>query len=882
MVAADKKSNEADAPELFLIDGNSLAYRAFFALPESIGTSDGRPTNAIYGLASMLVKIIAEHRPAGVVVAWDAGMSGREVVYDLYKAQRPSRPDLLREQWPHLMPLVEAFGYTNVRVEGYEADDVIASLARRAQEEGIPAMVVSGDRDVYQLVGDGVRVMSTSRGITETKVYDRDAVVERYGVPPELVPDLIGLKGDSSDNIPGVPGIGEKTASKLLQQFGSLEEVLANVEEVSGAKRKQNLVEHAEDARVSKQLATVHSDIDTGIDLGEVMASEPDRGALRDFMREFELRAVMERLEEALPEGEAVPRRSVEEELEVEAVGGTATDLGDGPLALAVSGESWAAAEAERIVVGSSTQDELVVALAGRPIVAHDAKSLGGGRHGMLAAAAREGVELQLDHDTMVAAYLLEPQRRTYDLAELAADAGIGLAEPTARAEASEDGQLSLEDDGEAGLEPAEEARLVAALAEVQRPRLGELGLEKLLRDVELPLVHVLAAMEREGLKLDAKRLAEVGAGFGDRIETLEKEVFELAGHEFTIGSPQQVGQVLFEELGLTRKRRGKTGFSTDARVLAQIRDEHPIVEKIETWRELTKLKNTYLDSLPELIDPETGRVHTTFSQTTAATGRLSSVNPNLQNIPIRTELGRPVRACFVAERGARLLSADYSQVELRVLAHVAEEEVLKEIFRAGDDVHAATAAEVFGISRDEVDVGQRSKAKMVNFGIVYGLTGFGLSDRLNIPRKEGEEFVARYLERFPAVRAFRVEIVERAQADGYVTTPMGRRRAIPELRSGNPNTRRLGERLAVNTVIQGTAADIIKVAMVCCHRALGEAEMKTRLVLQIHDELLFEGPPGEMEDAAELVRREMCAASQLDPPLEVDIGVGKDWLDAK
>jgi len=488
-----------------------------------------------------------------------------------------------------------------------------------------------------------------------------------------------------------------------------------------------------------------------------------------------------------------------------------------------------------------------------------------------------------LDHDTMVAAYLLEPQRRTYDLVELAADAGIGLAEEVAKGEDDDEGQLSLDEaEGEAGLDPAEEAQLVAALADKQRPRLRELELEPLLRDVELPLVHVLAAMEREGLKLDAERLAEVGAGFGERIETLRKEIFELAGHEFTIGSPQQVGQVLFEELGLTRKRRGKTGFSTDARVLAQIRDEHPIVEKVESWRELTKLKNTYLDSLPELIDPETGRIHTTFNQTTAATGRLSSTNPNLQNIPIRTELGRPVRACFVAEGEGRLLSADYSQVELRVLAHVADEDVLREIFRAGEDVHAATAAEVFDISRDEVDVGQRSKAKMVNFGIVYGLTGFGLADRLNIPRKEGEEFVARYLERFPAVRAFRTRVVEQAQEEGHVTTLMGRRRAIPELRSSNPNTRRLGERLAVNTVIQGTAADIIKVAMVRCHAALSQSELATRLVLQIHDELLFEGPPGEMSDAAELVRREMCAAFQLDPPLEVDIGVGSDWLDAK
>jgi DNA polymerase-1 len=879
--AADRAPK--DGGELFLIDGNSLAYRAFFALPESIGTSDGRPTNAIYGLASMLVKIITEMKPAGVVVAWDAGMSGREKTYDLYKAHRPSRPDLLAEQWPHLMPLVEAFGYPNVRVEGYEADDVIGSLARRAQEQGIPVMVVSGDRDVYQLVDDGIRVMTTSRGVTDTKVYDREGVIERYGVPPELVTDLIGLKGDTSDNIPGVPGIGDKTAAQLLQEFGSLEDVLANVERVSGAKRKQNLVEHAEDARISKQLATLDCEVETGLELSDVMGVEPDRSALREFAREFELRAVMERLEEGLPEGEAVPGRSVETELAVEAVEGVPADIPEGPAALAIAGDRWAAAAGEQIVTGTSTLDQLAVALAERPLTAHDAKSLGGGRHGLLAAADREGIELRFNHDTMLAAYLLEPQRRTYELTELAADAGIGLAEAAAeRATPADDGQLALGEEAEAGLDPAEEARLVVALAEAQRPRLEEYELEPLLRDVELPLVHVLAAMEREGLKLDAERLAEVGAGFGEKIATLEKEIFELADEEFTIGSPQQVGRVLFEKLGLTRKRRGKTGYSTDARVLAQIRDEHPIVEKIESWRELTKLKNTYLDSLPDLIDPKTGRVHTTFNQAATTTGRLSSTNPNLQNIPIRTEIGRPVRACFVAERGARLLSADYSQVELRVLAHVADERVLKDIFAAGEDVHAATAAEVFGISRDEVDVGQRSKAKMVNFGIVYGLTGFGLADRLNIPRKEGEEFVARYLERFPAVRAFREDVIERAQADGYVRTLMGRRRAIPELRSGNPNTRRLGERLAVNTVIQGTAADIIKVAMVRCQGALAKAGGKTRLVLQIHDELLFEGPPGEMDDAAELVRREMCAAYQLDPSLEVDIGIGRDWLDAK
>jgi DNA polymerase-1 len=874
----------ADSTELFLIDGNSLAYRAFFALPETIGTSDGRPTNAIFGLASMLVKIIDEHHPQGVIVAWDAGWSGREKTYDLYKAGRKPRPDLLREQWPNLMPLVEAFGYTNVKVEGFEADDVIASLARQAREQGIDVMVVTGDRDAYQLVGEGIRVMSTSRGITETKIYDIAAVEERYGVPPTLITDLMGLRGDTSDNIPGVPGIGEKTATQLLQKFGSLDKVLESVDEISGAKRKENLTNHADDARMSRELATLQYDIETGVDLAAAMESEPDRGALRDFMREFELRAVLDRLEVALPEGDAVPGRKVETELKIETVEATPAEIGDGRIALAVDGDRWAAAEAERILIGTASHDELAVALADKPLAGHDLKSLGGGRHGLLAAAAREGIDLGLEHDTMLAAYLIAPQRRTYELTELAADAGIGIAAGAAGAKSDDedDGQLSLGDEVEAGLDPAEEARLVAALADDQLPRILALGLEPLMREIELPLVTVLAAMEREGLKLDAERLAEVGAGFGERIDQLEKDIYELAGEEFTIGSPQQVGRILFEKLELTRKRRGKTGFSTDARVLAQIRDEHPIVEKIESWRELTKLKNTYLDSLPDLIDPATGRVHTTFNQAATTTGRLSSTNPNLQNIPIRTDLGRPVRACFVAEEGARLLSADYSQVELRVLAHVANEKVLKDVFHAGEDVHSATAAEVFEIAPEEVDVGQRSKAKMVNFGIVYGLTGFGLADRLNIPRKEAEEFVSRYLERFPAVRRFREEVVERAQEEGYVTTLMGRRRPIPELRSGNPNTRKLGERLAVNTVIQGTAADIIKVAMVRCWARLREERMETRLVLQIHDELLFEGPPEEMDAALELVRREMTQAYELDPPLEVDAGVGTDWLNAK
>jgi DNA polymerase I len=870
----------ADAPrkdgELFLIDGNSLAYRAFFALPEDMATADGRPTNAIYGFASMLAKILTEHHPASVIVAWDAGMSGREVDYKEYKAQRKPRPDLLAEQWPHLWPLTEAFGFTNVKVEGYEADDVIASLVRQAREQGVPVMVVSGDRDVYQVVEDGVRVMTTSRGITDTRIYDREGVIERYGVAPELIPDLIGLKGDTSDNIPGVPGIGDKTAADLLQRFGSLEAVLESVDEISGAKRKQNLTEHADDARVSKRLATLQFDIDSGLDLLDLMGRRQDRGRLREAARQFELRVIIQRLEEEFDE--AIPERPVEETLSVEAAEGTPSDLAEGEAAIAIESGRWAGADGERVVGGeASNLRRLAEELQGRPLIAHDAKSLGGsGWHGLLSAAEPEGLELA--HDTMVGAYLIDPARRAYELEELAADAGLAAAPAGA-----EPGQMSLEaGEGEAAKDPAVEARLAFELAARQRERIAELGLERLLHEVEMPLIEVLAALERVGIKVDSERLAAISEGLGERIDQLQREIWDLCGREFTIGSPQQLAQVLFDELGLTKKRRGKTGFSTDARVLAQIREEHPAIAKVESWRELTKLKNTYLDTLPELIDPETGRIHTTFNQVATSTGRLSSTNPNLQNIPIRSEEGAPIRACFVAERGWKLLSCDYNQVELRVLAHVAGESVLREIFESGEDVHAATAAEVLNIDRSDAGPAERSKAKMVNYGIAYGLTEFGLADRLQIPRQEAGAYIRRYFERFPAVKLFRDEIIARAEKEGYVTTLMGRRRRIPELRSDQPQRRALGERLAISTVVQGSAADIIKLAMLRCLRELREEGLGTRLVLQIHDELLFEAPDDEIKRARELVCREMVSAFELDPPLEVEVGVGTDWLSAK
>ncbi len=860
----------APAQELFLIDGNSLAYRAYYALPDSIATSRGEPTNAIFGFASMLVKILTEYGPKATIVVWDAGMSGREVQYEPYKAERKPRPDLLREQWPHLEPLVEAFGYANVRVEGFEADDVIASLAQQAKEKGIHVTVVTGDRDAYQLADDGrVRIMTTSRGITDTRVYDRDGVVERYGISPELIPDFIGLKGDTSDNIPGVPGIGDKTAAQLLQQYGSLEGVLEHIDDVSGAKRQQNLRENADLARISKELATLHRDIDAGIDVAEIAGAPADRSRLREVFMRFELREPLRRLEESLGEETAAPRARGRERHEARAressVGDLAT-LPAGPASLAAAREDgtihWAAYGGDEVLTGvAESLPALLLAWGGRPLIAHDWKGISRA----VAPSLDEdgGTPERLGHDTMIAAYLIDAARRQYPLDELLEQHGIEAVVES--------------DDGLAA-----EALAVQVLARVQEPDLDRLELRRLFEEVELPLVEVLSRMERQGVKLDVERLGELAARVAQEVAQLEQEIWQLAGEEFTVGSPQQLSQILFEKLGLSRKRRGKTGFSTDARVLAAIREEHEIVDKVEAWRELSKLKSTYFDALPALITPETGRLHTTFNQAATTTGRLSSTNPNLQNIPIRTELGRKIRSCFIAEPGAKLISADYSQVELRILAHVAGEDVLKRIFERGEDVHAATAAEVLKLSPEEIGPGERSRAKAVNFGIVYGLSAHGLSEQLQIPHDEAAEYIERYLARFPAVRAFIGRTIAEASESGYVKTLFGRRRDIPELRSRKYQTRSLGERLAVNTVIQGTAADIIKIAMVRCDARLRERGMRTRLVLTIHDELLFEGPEEEVDAATALVREEMEGACALDPPLRVDIGVGDNWMEAK
>ena len=875
---------------LFLLDGSSLAYRAFFALPESITTRDGFPANAIYGLSQMLLKIVTEYRPASIVVAWDAReKTFRHEEYEEYKAQRPHMPEPLSQQWSRFPELVEAFGIVNLVKPGYEADDILGTLAEEAKRQGVGSIVVTGDRDAMQVVDDDIWVMSTGRGITDVKIYTPAAVLERFGVTPAAIPDYIGLKGDTSDNIPGVPGVGEKTAAALLQQFGSIDALYERLEEVKSEKRRALLAEHEGSARLSKRLATMVLDVPLEEDLVELVARggyELPVASVDAVFEKYEFRALRRRLRDVAG-GDASARPAG---AQAGAAAGAKTDSGAaagpgvrlahepdvGPLAAALERVETALAfepredgeggfavavhsggEAVQVAAAGSDRLAALWLLAAHAVV-HDAKA----QPGYTAAPCGPGF------DTAVAAYLLAPElpekeRGLFTLA--GADDGAVLVEGP-RAEAA----------------AATRAVLTWRVAAAQRPRLVELGLERLFREIELPLVHVLARMEAAGVKMDPYRLGEITARLRDRVDELHDEIIRLAGEDFTVASPQQLAEILFVRLGLEPGKKGKTGYSTDARVLRGLRDRHPIVPAVEEWREHTKLLNTYLEPLPEHIDPRTGRVHSTFKQTVAATGRLSSTDPNLQNIPVRTDLGAEIRACFVAEDGCRLVVADYSQIELRLMALLSQEPALLDAYHRGEDVHRVTAAAVAGIPPEEVTKRQREHAKATNFGIMYGLSAFGLSEQVDIPVEEAKAFIDAYFAKYPKVREFREGVIAQATRDGYVTTLFGRRRAVPELRSANYRLRSLGERLAVNTVLQGTAADIIKVAMVTVSRELARRKLGSRLVLQVHDELVLECPEAEVEECVPLLRDAMCGAYDMDPPLEVEVGVGADWVAAK
>ncbi|NUP05278.1 MAG: DNA polymerase I [Polyangiaceae bacterium] len=852
----DLDDGPAHGCDVFLVDGNNLAYRAYYALPEELATTDGQPTNALLGFANMLFKLLVDYKPRAVAVAWDTRPVERlqlaaASLAAKYKSERKPMPNLLGEQFPHFRPIVEAFGYRNLEFEGWEADDVIATLATRADQEKLKTCVVSTDRDAFQLVTEHVRLMMTPRGVSDVQVYTPERVEARYGIKPHQIPDFIGLKGDTSDNIPGVPGIGEKTAAQLIDKYGSLEGVLEHAAELPPA-RGRAIREFAEQARGAKAIATMRRDLDLDCDPAKLVLSPPDRSKMREMFRRFEFKALLKRvdlLDEALP---AAAREVVGTAAPWHAL--TDADLeGTDPLAVAVREGRVALAREDGVAVGWWT-DAIGSKLAGRAIVAHDAKSL-----------PRTGARVV--EDTMIAAYLVEPARPAYLIDELASEQGVEVVPSPAP------------DAGTAAV--IREAETSRRLASRYRGKLAERSMLSLYETMELPLAVILAEMEDRGIRVDTQRLHAITGDVAKRVSTLEAKAHELAGEPFVLASPKQLGHVLFDKLGLEAGRKTKTGYSTDTRVLRSIREAHPIVPIIEEYRELSTLLHNYLDTLPGFVRKD-GRVHTTFRQTSASTGRLATSDPNLQAIPVRTELGRTIRAAFIADPGFTMLSADYSQVELRLLAHISKETVLLDAFRRGDDIHAATAAEIFEKDREAVTEADRTMAKRVNFGILYGISAFGLSEDLDIPREEAQKTIDAYLSRLPAVRAFIAETIERARQEGFVTTLFGRRRPVPEIRATNRQTRALGERLAVNTIIQGSAADIIKVAMLGVAKRTTKERSEARLLLQVHDELLFEVPDAELTSARSWIAEEMVAAFPMDPPLVVDIGTGPDWSTAK
>jgi DNA polymerase-1 len=837
---------------VYLIDGNSLLYRAFHALPQSIATSSGLPTNALYGFTSMLIKLLSDdEEEVGIAVVWDGGEPKfRTEVYPEYKAHRPSTPDELKMQVGHLDEILSSMNVPTVRAEGYEADDVIATLSRKVPE-GVELMLVTGDQDAMQLVDGNVKVLRTTRGVSETKTYGRDEVIEEYGVTPEQIPDYKGLVGDSSDNIPGVRGVGPKGATTLLQQHDTLDELYEDLDSVAAKGTRSKLEENRDSAFMSRDLATMRFDAPVEFD-ERYLRFEGVSPRLRETLRRFEFRTLAQRFE-SLPVAEAAEgEEPVEAERVTVRLSSEPVEAGEEPVAAVPVGMPGTLEGRRWCVAVGGEEARLADALPDRPLRLHDAKKVG----------VKGAV-----FDTYLAAYLIQPGTRSYDLETLAYE--LDLPEREIRWDGPGSADLELEN-------AARQATLLYELAPVLEEKLGEMGLGSLYYDMELPLSDVLARMEEIGMPVDLATIEEVGAEIEGRIVELEEEIHAEAGHPFNIGSPKQLGEVLFEEMGIDPIRKTKTGYSTDANVLQQLALEHPIAEKITAYRELTKLRGTYIDGLKGLITPE-GRIHTTLNQTTTSTGRISSDSPNLQNIPVRTELGARIREAFTASPGRTLVVADYSQIELRILAHMSREPVLVESFAGGEDVHTRTAAEVFDVRPESVTSELRRRAKMVNFGILYGISGFGLATRLgNVHPSEAERYIKRYWERYPEVERFVQETLEEATELGYATTLFGRRRYVPELQSPNKNTRKLGERYAFNAAVQGTAADIIKVAMVDLTPRL--ETLGADMLMQVHDELVFDVEEGSVDEVAALVAERMVAAYDLDPPLEVEIETGERW----
>jgi len=868
-------------PTLALIDGNSVAYRAFYALPEDLATKSGQVTNAVFGFTRMLIRLLKDYHPEGIAVAWDVSrQTFRTESYPEYKAQRERAPDHFRSQLPLMDEVLQTLNITQLRQEGFEADDIIATLTRNGVAAGWEVLIVTGDRDAFQLIEGPVKVVYTRRGISDIVLADEEYVEEKYGIRPDQYVEYAALRGDTSDNLPGVPGVGEKTASRLIADHGDLDNLFLAVTELT-PKLRENLSAHREQVFLNRELMRLIDDMDLGVEIEELRTREWDRNQVKDLFDSLEFHSMWNDLEQALPSA-ATQSELVEVESalitapdQVAAmaqvpvlIAGLVTDGGE-PFGLAVSRGPGQAA-----VVPFDSAGPLLDALeSGQAALAgHDVKDL-----------VRVLLELDRDVDRLamdiaLVAYIVNPSQRTYDLEELAERLlGLELISP------DDDGAAlgTLPFDSGPDLE-TEGRRIegVRRLVEVMRSELSDREEGELFEEFELPLIPVLARMEHAGIAVDRAYLENMGADLREKLAALDARIQDLAGEQFNVNSTDQLRYVLFEKLGLPVIKKTSTGKpSTDASVLKKL--EHPLVEALLEYREYEKLRGTYVDGYLPLVDSD-GRIRTRFNQMAATTGRLSSDRPNLQNIPIRSESGRTIRRAFIAGEGAEFLVADYSQIELRVLAHMSGDPFLVEAFRAGSDIHTATAARVWGLSESEVTADQRRTAKMINFGLLYGMEAFGLADRLGISRDEAQQHMDAYFSQFVQVREFMSAVVTEARNQGYTTTLFGRRRYLPELKSDNFRIRQMGERMALNAPVQGTAADIIKKAMIDLDASLRSEGLASTLILQIHDELILESPLDELEVAEKLVVGTMEGVVTLDVPLEVDVATGPDLASVK
>ena len=889
---------------MLLFDGNALVHRAFHALPPLTQHRTGELVNAVYGFASTLLKVFADFKPTHWAVAFDRPTpTFRHEMFEEYKAQRPAMPEELKGQIKKVHRLVEAFHIPVFEIDGFEADDVLGTLSKQADEQGIDTIIVTGDNDMLQAVLPRVKALAPRRSFTDTVLYDEQAVEQKYSLKPEQLADLKALAGDVSDNIPGLPGIGEKTATKLLQQYGTLEEIYHHIDDIMLARLQTTLREYRAQAFQNRELSTIVKDVPIKLDLKTCQVSRYDRNEVARLFQELEFINLLPRLpqmkaKESRPS--TVKSQMVNSETGLEHLVGELEKAQSLAIEAETTGEKAMIADLVGIAIspekgkafylpvgheGLNQPPQLPLAqvAAGlRPILesASVDKIAYDGKH-VMAVLAGCGVKLDnLGFDPMLAAYLVG--EKSLGLKALAFNKlGIEIA---ALAELTGTGKkqssLSLLDANRVANHACASVDIVWSLKEILEAELRQQGLWRLFTEVEMALIPVLVAMEENGILLDVSLLREMSLELGKELLRLEKEIYGSVGHQFNINSPQQLGRVLFEDLRLPQSRRTKTGYSTEASVMEALRGVHPIIELILQYRQLSKVTSTYVDALPALVNRKTGRVHTTFNQTGTATGRLSSSDPNLQNIPVRGELGSKIRKAIIAPPGAQLLSADYSQIDLRVLAHLSQDPGLIAAFAEDEDIHATTASKLFGVPRGEVTSEMRRNAKTVNFGVIYGMSDYGLEQATNLSREEAAQFISLYFEKYPKVKEYLEATKEQARKLGYVQTVLGRRRFLPEINSSNRMVREGAERMAINAPVQGSSADIIKVAMINLHREMKRRNLKSKMLLQIHDELLFEVPGEEVTEMKSLVGEIMPHAFELRVPVKIDIKLGKNWAE--